>query len=648
MPSSLNLNGLRFYRPGVYANIDASALGGQGVSSGNVALVGAFPSFEHNEAITFTSAGALRDYDITDKELALIGKLSFSPSIDANVPGGAQSLTMLNVQPNTCANFIMTNNNADEVATISAKVWGLKGNNTFFSFSHDSNGYDLTCSRNGLTEAYSNITSGEVCSIEYTGSNLDRVSLDLTDTSNLLITWGKDISLNSANYGPVTLTDMRFNGKLGVKLDAAPNANVVITVNGYKTDGAIATETITLSNNTQAYSTNNYASIYGLSVANSAQAGLVLTLSGEAFDMDLTTFDLVSDVVDFIQQASVDHFTASYLASKSYDATSLDGGLSTFDIKGQEAIIKADLQELIDTVANSAIISIARSGSNACDAMIDNAGQYMLGGSQTNVVLSDWTASLELIETSDIQIIVAWSSLVDVHKEVVKHCNASAVKGFERNAWVGALASQTIEAIKENWVKALNNRNIAIVGQSVKLSNPEGKIVTLEPKYLALILACMQAGTPVATPLTRKRPDVLDVLGSWVANRDATDAIKAGITCLTSDSLGWRVERSVTTWIKDNNPIYSEVSANESINASVRELRSVLDAFIGQGNSVSTISAIKGIASENLRSQVDRSIIKAFKDLVLEDLGDTVRVNYTVAAVEPLNFILINASVRRF
>ena len=112
--------------------------------------------------------------------------------------------------------------------------------------------------------------------------------------------------------------------------------------------------------------------------------------------------------------------------------------------------------------------------------------------------------------------------------------------------------------------------------------------------------------------------------------------------------MGWRVERSVTTWIKDNNPIYSEVSANESINASVRELRSVLDAFIGQGNSVSTISAIKGIASENLRSQVDRSIIKAFKDLVLEDLGDTVRVNYTVAAVEPLNFILINASVRRF
>ena len=261
MPTSLNLNGLRFYRPGVYANIDASALGGQGVSSGNVALVGAFPSFEHNEAITFTSAGALRDYDITDKELALIGKLSFSPSIDANVPGGAQSLTMLNVQPNTCANFIMTNNNADAVATISAKVWGLKGNNTFFSFNHDTNGYDLTCSRNGLTESYSNITSGDVCSIEYTGSNLDRVSLDLTDTNNLLITWGKDISLNSANYGGVTVTDMRFNGKLGVKLDDAPNANVVITVNGFKTDGALATETITLTNNTQAYSTNHSITI---------------------------------------------------------------------------------------------------------------------------------------------------------------------------------------------------------------------------------------------------------------------------------------------------------------------------------------------------------------------------------------------------
>jgi hypothetical protein len=180
------------------------------------------------------------------------------------------------------------------------------------------------------------------------------------------------------------------------------------------------------------------------------------------------------------------------------------------------------------------------------------------------------------------------------------------------------------------------------------VTNPQGVIQTLEPKYFALICAAMQAGTPVATPLTRKRPDVVDVLGAWIANRDVTDAIKAGVCALTSDNLGWRIERSVTTWIKDDNPIYSEVSANESINTSVRDLRNALDIYIGDRNLNITSSRIQGIVSARLDQQVTDGIIKAYKNIVLENLGDTLKVNYTVAAVEPLNFISITASVSRF
>lgn len=649
MPSSLNLNGLKIYRPGVYANIDATALGGQGVSSGNVAIVGAFPTFEQNEPLTFTSAGALRDYDATDKNLALLGKLSFAPSIDDLVPAGAQSVTMLNVQPCTQASMIVTNNDADTIATIKSKVWGSKGNSTFVKYALSGGSIDLTCTRNGVTEAYENVTSGDVCSIEYTGSNLSTVALDLSDTSNLLINWTKTVALDSANYGVVTVSDMLINGRLGLKLDDAPNANVVITINGYTLAGVVTNETVTLSTNSQALSTNSFSNIYGLSIANSAQAGLVLTISGTAFDLDLNDFETVNDIADHIQQASSAHFTSSYLASKSYSALALDGLInSPVSIKGTEAILTANLQELIDSVANSALITIERTGTSPADEIITRAGEYMLGGSQSSVTLAHWTSALEIIETSDIQIVVPMSDDVDIHKEIVKHCTSSAVRGYERNAWVGASANQSISTLKADYVRVLNNRNVALVGQSVKVTNPEGKIQTLAPMYLALILAAMQAGTPIATPLTRKRPDVLDVLGAWIANRDATDAIKAGITCLTSNALGWQVERSVTTWIKDDNPIYSEVSANESINASVRDLRGAVNRFIGQGNSVTTSNAIKGIVIDQLQNQVNNAIIKAFKNVVLEDLGDTIRVNYTVSAVEPLNFIQLNASVQRF
>lgn len=646
MPSSLNLNGLKIYKPGVYATVDASALGGQNTSTGNVCLVGAFPSFEADNPLTFTSAGALRDYDSTDKELALLGKLAFAPSVDARVPAGVNSLTVLNVQTCTQAKYDLVNDNADTVATFEASVWGNKGNNTYVTCSFDG-AFDVTLNRNGLAEEYLNVTSGDVCSFEYTGTALTTASLDLSDTNNLVINWTKTVDLSS-NNASVNVTDMKTVAGLGFQLDEAPNANVVIVISGYNVDGVASTQTITLSNTTKVTS-NVFSQVYGLSITNTAQAGLVLTISGVAFDLDLSTFDTVNEVVDFVNQANTDyHFTANYLASKSYSSIALDGFRLAQNIKGVEAIVAANLQELIDTLASSKVVSLVRVGSIACDDFTNITGTFLLGGTQSSVILSDWTNALELIETSDIQIVVPWSSDVDVHKEILKHCTKSAVAGSERNAWVGASANQSIIDLKNNWVKALNNRNVAIVGQSVKVTNPQGIIQTLEPKYLALICASMQAGTPVSTPLTRKRPDVVDVLGSWIANRDVTDAIKAGICALTSDNQGWRIERSVTTWIKDDNPIYSEVSANESINTSVRDLRNALDIYIGDRNLNVTSARILGIVSARLDQQVLDGIIKAYKNIVLENIGDTLKVNYTVAAVEPLNFIAITASVSRF
>lgn len=646
MPSSLNLNGLRIYKPGVYATIDASALGGQNTSTGNVCLVGAFPSFEADNPLTFTSAGALRDYDSTDKELALLGKLAFAPSVDDRVPAGVNSLTILNVQTCAQAKYNLANDNADTVATFEASVWGAKGNNSYLTCSFDG-AFDVTLNRNGLAEEFLNVSSGDVCSFEYTGSALTSASLDLSDTSNLVITWTKDVDLSSNNAG-VNVTDMKTVAGLGFQLDEAPTGNVVIVISGYNVAGVETTQTITLSNTTKVTS-NVFSQIYGLTITNTAKAGLVLTIDGIAFDLDLSTFETVNDVVDFVNQANNDyHFTANYLASKSYNATALDGFRSVQDIKGVEVAVTANLQELIDTLSASKVASLVRVGTNACDDFTNITGTFLIGGTQSSVVLGDWTSALELIETSDIQIVVPFSSDVDVHKEVLKHCTKSALAGSERNGWVGASANQSITDLKNNWVKALNNRNIALVGQSVKVTNPQGVIQTLEPKYFALICASMQAGTPVATPLTRKRPDVVDVLSAWIANRDVTDAIKAGICALTSDNLGWRIERSVTTWIKDDNPIYSEVSANESINTSVRDLRNALDIYIGDRNLNITGSRIQGIVSARLDQQVNDGIIKAYKNVVLENLGDTLKVNYTVAAVEPLNFISITASVSRF
>jgi len=157
----------------------------------------------------------------------------------------------------------------------------------------------------------------------------------------------------------------------------------------------------------------------------------------------------------------------------------------------------------------------------------------------------------------------------------------------------------------------------------------------------------MQAGTAVATPLTWKRPNVFELRQAWDPNRDANEAIQKGICNLSTDNLGIRVERSVTSYMEDDNPIYSEVSSNESINTSIRDLRAALKIRIGDAVYGNTAAKLKSVVEARLNNQVRDGIIKAWQNATLVDGGDSISVTYEVAAVEPLNFIILTANVVR-
>ena len=128
MPSSIQLNGARIFRPGIQADIDTSALGGRGTSTGNVALVGDLLGFQKSTPTQFTSARALLDHDPADDELKLLAKLAFSPAADDAVPGGASSLWVVSTNTSTQAFANVLDSNAAPAMVLSSKVWGLAGN----------------------------------------------------------------------------------------------------------------------------------------------------------------------------------------------------------------------------------------------------------------------------------------------------------------------------------------------------------------------------------------------------------------------------------------------------------------------------------------------------------------------------------------
>jgi hypothetical protein len=190
---------------------------------------------------------------------------------------------------------------------------------------------------------------------------------------------------------------------------------------------------------------------------------------------------------------------------------------------------------------------------------------------------------------------------------------------------------------------SLNNAGIALASQSIKLIDPRGKTVTKTPKYTALMLAGMQAGSDTGEPLTRKRPRIIETSQTWDAYADIEQALKSGTIAISTDNLGPRVERSITTYLTDNNPVYCEISAYESMIVSLRSLRSALADQIGRPTRASQLPVISSRVQSELTSQVRDGVIKAFQNIQLEDLGDEIAISYEVAPVEPLNFISITA-----
>jgi hypothetical protein len=671
MPSSLNLSGLKIYRPGVYSVIDASALGGKGVSTGNVAIVGDFPMFEQSEPLTFTNSKAVSDYYSADTELGLLARLAFSPSNDPQVPGGASTITFQNVRSNTAAfATLLDGANAASVKVL-AKVWGKAGKKTLIGTKEnatDSNGRDFTVSRDGLTENFTNVQSGVLGNVEYTGTNLNK-SVLTASPGNLKLTWEKEFACNGTDTAIThAMSDIANDPTATLSFAITPAGDTdgiyVLTVTGTDADGAAKTANLTMPDSagadgvTQTLAANGFATITELKVDPAGASTKVFTVSATAFDLSTADFPTVGDAFTQINLNSGKNWKVTVKSPETFSIplTDLDSSsganVATEGANGGTAAsLRSDLRSVLNALNTSKLITAERS--SGATGPPDKAAAFAntpleSGGTEgTSIASTDWETALTKIADKDVQIVVLFTDNATTQKMGIAHARESALFGYERNLWVGAPKDKTLTELFDEHSSVLNTRHMAVVAQEIKIPNLKGTLVFKEPKYLAVMMAGMQAGSSIAMPLTWKRPDVSDVRQDWRENLDAGEAIQKGICVLSRDNLGWKVERSVTTHLEDDNPILSEVSAFESVNTSVRDLRAKLIGQIGNPVIAGTASRMVGAVEARLDKQVKDGIIKAFRNVFIEDLGDTFNVHYEVAAVEPLNFIVVTAHVVR-
>ena len=644
MPSSIVFQGGRKYRPGVYGEIKQAPTTNPSIASGAVALVGDFPLFQKDSVHTYDNLEAFLEATGGEYGLDILGQIGFSPRADLG--GNPTSITIVNARNTTQASKTING------LKIKAKHYGVCGNRVFVAL--DENGsdadlYDLFVYESGnLVEKSIGIGKGKIASLQYTGTLLSDVKLLINQaTDKLALNFIKNVASSIIIPGTaIDFSDLIVNGALTFtqRTSSTPSA-VAITIHGLSEAGSTITTTTTLpagAVGTTITTGQLYSQITSIVLDGANDYAGSIEISGSLYSAKLSDISNIGSTLTTINQSNSDIVVV--LPESIVSGEQLDN-VASLSIVSSPLSLTCDCSFLKDFLDGSLVVEgEIVSGDRPVGSTV---GFNLIGGSIGALTSSDWQSALDALVYKQINIVVAYTDDIAIHQLVKDHCvKASVEAGLERNAWVGTSAGLTLNQIYSSYVKVLNDRNVAVVGQSpIVIVGGEKK--TLEPKALAFFMACLQASLGVATPLTRKQPKIFGTTQAFNPEADASLAIQKGIVILNGQDRGLKVERSITTWLKDNNAFYTEVSANESINLSIRDLRLFLDSEIGSKSTVAQKDNVQRLTINRLSFQRDSGLILDFKDVVVRQVGDTISVVYAMAGIEPLNFITITANVGR-
>jgi len=449
--------------------------------------------------------------------------------------------------------------------------------------------------------------------------------------------------------------------KPGVCMYAAGVATVVasgattkdVIIVGLNTSGAIALEKLTLSGTGAVIGTAVWAEIKAI-VLGDVEAARTVTLSGTAAWAKAAVQKTLIKAADYFNSrsvAGVGGFTCTLVTGlTSLAIGNLDVMVAATSILSPvEHSFYADLFAVNDWInSNSQFVQSAIAAGAYGGAPSNTASpMFLAGGSEGTTSFSDWQRALNLLKRVRVNTVVVLTSDPAVHAAVDAHCAyMGGIGRSERDGVVGVLNATLTDLASKDEIKAqimaLNSRHMRVVAQPVERYNTAGERQEFSPAFHAAIVAGMQAGAPVGTPLTHKYVNVLDFRQSttWNPTDDAEEMIQAGLVFLENvEGTGRRVVRNVTTHLSSNNIAYTEASVNQAVNYAVFNFRTNMEVLVGKKGFAGTVNAGQGVALNTLGLLMDAQVLVAHRSLDIELIVDTMEVSVELAPVIPINFV---------
>ncbi len=372
--------------------------------------------------------------------------------------------------------------------------------------------------------------------------------------------------------------------------------------------------------------------------------------------IDLTAFPTVAQLVD--QISAVPGFAAT-VAPASMLAQAL-GGLdyvSGADVLTTPYTATANLQACIDWFngATQGFCTATRAGLTAGHQPAPADWQFFMGGTAPAATYADWSAAINSLQAVDVQHVSVLSGDPAVHAMADAHVQyMSTVGKRERRAYIGPPLGTPMSAVPA-LVAALNSDRTLFCWPGYLDYDAAGNLVTLAPYQSAVLVAAGFAGMVPGNAMTNK---TVTARGLEVIVRVPTDTdvlIQAGACVLKASATGFKVVRSVSTWLENNAYDKVEVSCGIALDYAVRSIRDDLEVLVGKkngpllgGRAVSRTDTIcrqlqvpEPIGVGVLVGDADSP---AYRNITAAVSGDSVTVSLQLSPAIPDNFIDVAVS----
>lgn len=394
----------------------------------------------------------------------------------------------------------------------------------------------------------------------------------------------------------------------------------------------------------------------GLASASMSITGTTLTLAAPTgttlSTIDLTQFATIAQVVDAINV--VPGFAAAILDGND-DKPALNGldYVTNVDVKTALYTVAANLQAVVDWMDSTAQgYVVATRATNAGNPPAAIPFTYLAGGSDGVTTNTNWSDAFTALQTVDIQWITPISSDPSIAAMTDAHVQFMSTTGhMERRAICGtALGTTDVAAIAA--AKAINSDRTSLVHLGYYDFNAAG-VLTLYPPYLtAAMIAGAFSGVSPGTPLTNK---TLSVSGWERDLRDPTDTdplITGGVLCVENTPNGYKVVKSISTWLVNANYDKVEQSTGAALDFTVRNVREALDVLRGATATPQNMSRAVSIADSMLRqlavpaptgpgTLAGDTTNPAYKNIQATLNGDVMGVQFQCSPVLPINYITV-------